>query len=666
MAVGPPIQVGAVGEPPIWVGERGVPTGRAGRSNGRKMPAPMGPLAALLGDSPGIIALRESATRLLQHPSDRGRLPPLLIQGETGVGKGLLARMLHEEGPRAEQPFVPVNCAAIPETLLESELFGFERGAFTDARQPKAGLFQTANRGTLFLDEVALLPDSLQAKLLKVLEDRAVRRLGATRTEPVDVWIITASNEDLATAVDARRFRKDLYHRLAVVTLRLPPLRERGADVVLLARALPGRGLRRIRPGSQEPRAGRARGAPPAFVARERPGARQHDGAGGPPRRRRGGDGGDAGHPPRGHLRRGAGRPARPGPRPRRHAGRGRADAAPRGARRDVLERDARRPAARDLPRHAALPHHQAPAPAGRIPARPGAGARARDGARVSASAGDGRGRAGGDRPLGAPPRDTAPRGDRRPAVRRRPLVPEPPDRGAHREGAKLRRPGGRPRPERHRGHLRPRARRGRDAAGRARGRRDPQGGRAGAAGRAAVDHDPAGYPRHAAPGGVRRPGHPARARRQASRLASAGRPRPAGRSRPDRRLGDGRAVPRPSIRAGAAPVAGPRRRPRVPAGRGRARRLRVGPPADRAGRPQPGARAPARPLRVRGRRARTGRRHRGRGRDRKVPAAPRVPAEPPRRAHRLVRGPLSVVRERRPLPARHRDPPAELPHRGE
>jgi DNA-binding NtrC family response regulator len=195
----------------------------------------MGPLAALLGDSPGMTALRESATRLLQRPSDRGRLPPLLIQGETGVGKGLLARTLHDDGPRAGQAFVDVNCAAIPETLLEAELFGFERGAFTDARQPKAGLFQMANRGTLFLDEVALLSDGLQAKLLKVLEDRAVRRLGATRTEPVDVWIITASNEDLATAVRARRFREDLYHRLAVVTLRLPPLRERGADVVRLA-----------------------------------------------------------------------------------------------------------------------------------------------------------------------------------------------------------------------------------------------------------------------------------------------------------------------------------------------------------------------------------------------------------------------------------------------
>ncbi|HEX2499936.1 MAG TPA: sigma 54-interacting transcriptional regulator [Methylomirabilota bacterium] len=195
----------------------------------------MATLTSLLGNSPAMTALRESAARLLQHQSERGRLPSLLIQGETGVGKGLLARTLHDEGPRKGQPWQPVNCAAIPETLLEAELFGFERGAFTDARQPKAGLFQVANRGTLFLDEVGELPLDLQAKLLKVLEDRAVRRLGATRTEPVDVWIITASNADLPAAVRARRFREDLYHRLNVVTLRIPPLRERGADVILLA-----------------------------------------------------------------------------------------------------------------------------------------------------------------------------------------------------------------------------------------------------------------------------------------------------------------------------------------------------------------------------------------------------------------------------------------------
>src|SRR5262245_60722080 len=198
-------------------------------------------LAELLGESPGMIAVRETATRLLQRQSERGRLPPVMILGETGVGKGLLARSIHRAGPRASGPFVDVNCAAIPETLLEAELFGYERGAFTDARHPKAGLFQTANHGTIFLDEVGLLPEALQAKLLKALEDRAVRRLGSTRSEPIDVWIVTASNEDLTTAVRTRRFREDLYHRLAVVTLTIPPLRARGEDVLRLASHFLGR-----------------------------------------------------------------------------------------------------------------------------------------------------------------------------------------------------------------------------------------------------------------------------------------------------------------------------------------------------------------------------------------------------------------------------------------
>jgi transcriptional regulator with AAA-type ATPase domain/tetratricopeptide (TPR) repeat protein len=130
---------------------------------------------------------------------------------------------------------VDLNCAAIPDTLLEAELFGFERGAFTDARQAKPGLFQAAHHGTLFLDEIGLLPEGLQAKLLKVLEERSVRRLGSTRREPVDVWVISATSEDLPGAIRTRRFREDLYHRLAVVTLALPPLRERGEDVIRLA-----------------------------------------------------------------------------------------------------------------------------------------------------------------------------------------------------------------------------------------------------------------------------------------------------------------------------------------------------------------------------------------------------------------------------------------------
>src|SRR5215510_10299084 len=196
----------------------------------------MAPPAQLLGDSPGIAALREQVDRLLRRQAEGARrLAAILILGETGTGKGLLAGILHRAGPRADEPFVDVNCAAVPETLLEAELFGFERGAFTDARHAKPGLLQMAHRGMLFLDEVGLLPEAMQAKLLKVLEERTVRRLGSTRSEPVDVWIVAATSEDLSAATRGRRFREDLYHRLAVLTLRLPPLRERGEDIVLLA-----------------------------------------------------------------------------------------------------------------------------------------------------------------------------------------------------------------------------------------------------------------------------------------------------------------------------------------------------------------------------------------------------------------------------------------------
>ena len=197
--------------------------------------APMATLEELIGDSPAIMAVREKVERLLQRQAESRRFPPVLIQGETGTGKGLLARMIHRAGPRAGGPFIEVNCAAIPETLLEAEFFGFERGAFTDAKQSKPGLFQAAHRGTLFLDEVGLLPEGLQAKLLNVIEERSVRRLGSTRSEPTDVWILTATNEDLAAAMRERRFRQDLYHRLTVVSLWLPPLRERPGDIARLA-----------------------------------------------------------------------------------------------------------------------------------------------------------------------------------------------------------------------------------------------------------------------------------------------------------------------------------------------------------------------------------------------------------------------------------------------
>ena len=199
-------------------------------------------LNQLLGLSPPLAAVRDQLSRLLaRQAGPQRRLPPVLIQGETGTGKGLVAQIIHETGPRAGAPFVDVNCAAIPDTLLEAELFGFERGAFTDARQAKPGLLQMAHRGTIFLDEIGLMPDALQSKLLKALEERAIRRLGATRSEPVDVWVLAATSEDLQAAIRTRRFREDLYHRLAVVTLRLPPLRERGTDILLLARHYLGR-----------------------------------------------------------------------------------------------------------------------------------------------------------------------------------------------------------------------------------------------------------------------------------------------------------------------------------------------------------------------------------------------------------------------------------------
>src|SRR5262245_2629351 len=190
----------------------------------------------LLGESPAIEAVRQNLRQILARARAGRRLPAILIGGETGTGKGLVARLIHRQGPRADGPFVDINCAAIPEHLLEAELFGFERGAFTDARRAKPGLFQTAHRGSVFLDEIGLLPESMQAKLLTVLEERAVRRLGGTTSEPADVAVISASNVDLAQAATTGRFRPDLYHRLAVLTVQLPPLRERGQDAILLAR----------------------------------------------------------------------------------------------------------------------------------------------------------------------------------------------------------------------------------------------------------------------------------------------------------------------------------------------------------------------------------------------------------------------------------------------
>ncbi|HYE89914.1 MAG TPA: sigma 54-interacting transcriptional regulator [Terriglobales bacterium] len=195
----------------------------------------MADLSELIGRSDAIEAVRSDLRKLLALARDGRRLPAILIDGETGTGKGLVAKLLHRHGPRARGPFVDINCAAIPETLLEAELFGYERGAFTDARQAKQGLFQAASGGVLFLDEIGVLPETLQAKLLTVIEEKAVRRLGRTTKETFDTWLVSATNADLGGAVRARRFREDLYHRIAVLTVRLPPLRERPGDAVLLA-----------------------------------------------------------------------------------------------------------------------------------------------------------------------------------------------------------------------------------------------------------------------------------------------------------------------------------------------------------------------------------------------------------------------------------------------
>jgi len=159
----------------------------------------------------------------------------ILVQGESGSGKDLIAKTLHYQSARRDRPFVAVNCSAIPETLMEAELFGHERGAFTDAKAAKKGLFELADGGTLFLDEIGEMSPFLQAKLLRVLEDQIVRRIGGVQDIQVDVRVIAASNRDLERAVKERLFREDLYYRLAIISLYLPPLRERREDIIPLA-----------------------------------------------------------------------------------------------------------------------------------------------------------------------------------------------------------------------------------------------------------------------------------------------------------------------------------------------------------------------------------------------------------------------------------------------
>jgi len=186
----------------------------------------------LLGDAPAIAALRGMIERLARSQA------PVHIAGESGSGKELVARMIHARGPRASGPFVPVNCGAIPNELMESEFFGHIKGSFTGAARDKAGLFQAAEGGTLFLDEVADLPLHMQVKLLRALQERAVRPVGAEKEVPVNVRIISATHRDLAARAADGSFRQDLFYRLNVIEVRVPALRERAEDIPMLARSI--------------------------------------------------------------------------------------------------------------------------------------------------------------------------------------------------------------------------------------------------------------------------------------------------------------------------------------------------------------------------------------------------------------------------------------------
>ena len=192
------------------------------------------PVSEMVGQS----AAMQEVFRLIQRagPSEKA----ILIQGESGTGKELVARALHRHSSRADRPMVVINCAALPEALLESELFGHERGSFTGAVAAKPGLFEVADGGTLFVDEIGELPGPLQAKLLRVLEDGSLRRIGSVQERRVNVRLLAATNRNLAKEVAANRFREDLYYRINVMSLELPPLRERQGDVPLLVRHLLG------------------------------------------------------------------------------------------------------------------------------------------------------------------------------------------------------------------------------------------------------------------------------------------------------------------------------------------------------------------------------------------------------------------------------------------
>jgi two-component system, NtrC family, response regulator PilR len=190
------------------------------------------PAARLIGDSAIMQDLRTQITRLARS------MAPVAITGESGSGKELAARDIHAHSARADKPFIAVNCGAIPEALMEAEFFGYRKGAFTGATDDRDGFFQAANGGTLLLDEVADLPLPMQVKLLRAIQERRVRKVGATTEEPVDVRLVSATHQNLADCVEKGKFRQDLYYRLNVIELRLPPLRERRDDIGLLCRSL--------------------------------------------------------------------------------------------------------------------------------------------------------------------------------------------------------------------------------------------------------------------------------------------------------------------------------------------------------------------------------------------------------------------------------------------
>ena len=223
------------------------------RHNGSAAAKPDDASNRLIGDSSAMQQVRATVAKLARNQA------PVYIAGESGVGKELVARLIHEQGPRAAGPFVPVNCGAIPSELMESEFFGHKKGSFTGAHADKAGLFQAADGGTLFLDEIAELPLPMQVKLLRAIQEKAVRPIGGRDEIPVDVRILSATHKNLAELVEQGQFRQDLFYRINVIELRVPPLRERRGDVPQLAKyildalaAKSGMGAGQLSPAAQQ------------------------------------------------------------------------------------------------------------------------------------------------------------------------------------------------------------------------------------------------------------------------------------------------------------------------------------------------------------------------------------------------------------------------------